>query len=704
MTTRSTMRRRAFLRLSAVAAGGAVLAGCTSTEGPTRNQSSAGAAANAKGSVVRPLRVASPRGEAPTLKRLVEAGELPPLARRLPEHPYVVPHRWLSPGKYGGNLLMNTTSTEEGSHKEFMYGHSPLRWLNDGLDIGPGLVESWESNEDASEWTLHFRQGLKWSDGEPWTTADIMYWWDDLVLNEVHPEVPPDDMRSGRDTVAKVTAPDEYTLVLSFDAPAPVTPERLASWVKRGNGAAWMQPKHYLKQFHPTYNSSIKSDGWYQEHDNKSEWTTNADCPTMTGWRLRSYHEGRSLTFERNPFYWCVDRQGNQLPYIDTITLTAVQDLEVNRLQIEQGQVDYVHGPFSGLELSDVAGLKRVENLDVLLWDSGSGTMAMVMLNLDYRDDAIRNLIKKPEFRQALSHAYNRQEARKAIYFNTGELTTGTTHPNAVEFEVNDRGKEVYRHWRDSYVAYDPAKAKSLLDELGVVDVNGDGLREFPDGTKLTLRLDYPGDARSTSDFMKMNNQLRQNWAAVGIDAELNPVAPAGYWDQWFRGQLMSHTAWSVTDTPMTYPAPVVPVPPAHWAPLHAQGFALKTADPGLLEEQADRDPWDRQPAWLLPEEGSPIDRLWKLYNQGRAEPDRMKLMQVLWDIYKVHIEEGPFFIGTVAKGLRVMVIHKELQNVPRKENLALGGWVDAWTHPTPAVYDPEAYFWANPEEHQLTD
>ena len=70
-----------------------------------------------------------------------------------------------------------TSETNASANRQYMYGHSLLRYLNDGLDVGPGLVESWEVNEDASEWTLHFREGLRWSDGEPWTTADIMFWW-----------------------------------------------------------------------------------------------------------------------------------------------------------------------------------------------------------------------------------------------------------------------------------------------------------------------------------------------------------------------------------------------------------------------------------------------------------------------------------------------------------------------------------------------
>ncbi len=702
MHPRGELSRRTVLGVSAAAAVGFGIAGCSGDDEGTRGAAGRRrATSRSKGSMTKQPKLPARLKEAPALARQVRSGDLPALEKRLPDHPYVVPHNWLTAGTYGGTLLMVTSGTEDGSHKEFMYGHSLLRWLNDGLDVGPGLVESWESNADASEWTLHFRKGLRWSDGVRWTTADIMYWWQDLVLNEEHPEVPPDDVRSGKDTVARLSAPDDDTLVLTFDAPAPVTPERLAAWVNRGNGATWMQPKHYLKQFHPTYNKQLTSDRWYETHDDRSDWATNPQCPTMTGWRVKSYREGRFVVFERNPYYWCVSQDGAQLPYLDTLTFNAVTDAEVRTLQVQEGRVDYTHGPFVGIGLSDVSGLKQGQDrakTEVRLWGSGSGTGSIFFFNYDYPEENMRRLIREPRFRQALSYAFNRDDARKSIYFNTGEATTGTTHPGAMEYRINDQGRKIYQQWRDSYVRYDPDKAKALLDELDVKDRDGDGMREMPDGSKLRVSLDYSADADAES--IQKNNLLKRDWDAVGVSTQLNPVAPATFGDRWDAGKLMSYTTWEVSDTPLIYPAPVVPVPPAHWAPLHAQGFILKTADPKKLVDQADEDPWKRQPPWLLAEAGSPIDRLWKLYARARVEPDRMKQIRLLWEIYKVHIHDGPFFIGCVANAPQVMVIHRDLRNVPCQEDLALGGWVNAWTHPTPAVYDPEAFFWSNPAEH----
>jgi peptide/nickel transport system substrate-binding protein len=703
MGRRNRFSRRRFLHLSAVAAGGAVLGACSPGDESAR-QAPGQQSKGGKGSAVdQPAVPAGKFKEAPMLKQMVDAGDLPPVEERLPGKPYVVPHKWLEPGKYGGQIRTSMPNTDTYAPKEYMYGHSLLRWLNDGQDIGPGLVESWESNDDATEWTLHFREGLKWSDGEPWSTADIMFWWEDMVLNEEHTEVPPDEARSGTGTLMEMTAPDDVTIAMSFDAPAPLTADRLAMWTNRGNGPTWMEPKHYMKQFHPRYNKNVPKN-WATENgefDIKRDWAQNPECPTMTGWRCKTYREGRNIVFERNPYYWCVDQSGAQLPYIDTITMTAVQNPEVQKLQAVEGEVNFLYGGFTSIFLEDVSALKQAQprsKLRVWFWDAGDGSGSLVFFNQDYREPKMRELIRNAKFRQALSHAYNRREVQKSVYYNTGELTTGTMSPKAIEFHVNEQGRQVYRSWRDSFIEYDPEKAKRMLDEIGVTDQDGDGKREMPDGSKLTVRLDFHAD--SGPEHTEKNNILKRDWDAIGIDTQLNPVPPEGYYDQWVVGKLMTNTNWETGDGPncLVYPQWMVPIEPSRWAPLQGEYYNVRGTP--KEDDQKDVDPYKRTPPRMEPEPGGPVERLWEIYDRSKTEPDEMKRHRLVWEMIKVHIEDGPYLMGVCANTPYIILVHEDMKNVPQQENLAMGGFAAPWIHPTPAVYDPETWYWENPGEH----
>jgi ABC-type transport system substrate-binding protein len=696
----SRLDRRSLLYLATVVAAGAQLAGCTTGEGGKRSGSpeEGQAGKGGKGSETKPLPPPKTLGEAPSLAQQVKAGKLPPVKSRLPKNPYVVPHRWQGTGKYGGTVYLLTDASDADSLNEYMYGKSPLRWLNDGLDIGPGVVESWESNPDTTEWTLHIRQGLRWSDGEPLTSADALYWWEDMVLNEEHPALPGDAARSGTGAPMRLEAPDDHTLVLKFDNSTPLTPALLANGV---NTADWFVPKHYLRQWHPKYNSEIKDKAWAETHEERTNWVRNPGCPTLTGWHTTKFSEGRTIEMERNPYYWCVDRDGNQLPYVDKLVFTVADDTEVAKLQVQDGKIDYVHGPFVPFGLADISPLrnsKAQHGLEMQLWDSGSGTASVFFLNYDYPDAGLRKLFREPKFRQALSHAFNRTEARKAIYFNTGELTTGTYSPKAIEYQVNAEGRQVYKRWRDAYVAYDPDKAKQLLDDLGVVDKDGDGKRELPDGGKLVIRFDVPADYNL--EHKQKNELLKRDWEAIGIAVTTNPIAPAGYEDQWQNGKLMTRTAWEVGDGPdhITGPWWFVPIEPNRWAPLHGRMWSLR----GTKDEKAelDVDPWKRTPPRVEAEPGSPIAQLQKLYADAKTEVDALKRHQLVWEMIKIHIEHGPFFMGVVANYPQLTLHKAGLRNVPTRNQLALGGMVNTWAHPTPAVYDPEAYFWDDPEAH----
>ena len=180
-----------------------------------------------------------------------------------------------------------------------------------------------------------------------------------------------------------------------------------------------------------------------------------------------------------------------------------------------------------------------------------------------------------------------------------------------------------------------------------------------------------------------------------------NPIAPQAFDDEWKSGKLMGHSNWEVGDGPnhLVYPQWLVPLEYTRWAPLEGQWYQqLGTGHQHQAAGQRARGSATRR-GWS-PKRAARSQKLWDIYNASKVEPDAMKRHQLVWDMIKIHVSDGPFFMGSVANYPQVMVIKTDLKNVPRKENLAQGGMVNPWIHPTPAVYDPECYFWDNPDAH----
>jgi peptide/nickel transport system substrate-binding protein len=163
---------------------------------------------------------------------------------------------------------------------------------------------------------------------------------------------------------------------------------------------------------------------------------------------------------------------------------------------------------------------------------------------------------------------------------------------------------------------------------------------------------------------------------------------------------LMSHTNWEASNagTILGAPAWLLPVSNSYWAPLEATWFTYTGT--GKNSTELNVAPIKRHPPRMKPDAGGPIENLTKLYNQAIAESDAMKRNELVWQMIKIHVEQGPFFLGSTANYQGVTTKNRDLANVPKAENLALGGDINDWEAPSPAMYDPECWFWTNPEQH----
>ncbi len=460
--------------------------------------------------------------EAPALSKLVEEGKLPPVEERLPDEPAVVePVEEI--GQYGGTWRRAALSPQDTKiHQRF--GYEPLvRWARDGKTIIPNLCTSWEIGEDGKVYTFHLRKGIKWSDGEPYTADDIMFWYEDILLNEELTPSFPTWLAPGGVPV-KVEKVDDYTVKFIFANPYSVFLEYLAG---PDTGTYVQNPKHYLKQFHPKYTPEEELaaltkeagfDLWYQLFGNKNEPYTNPDLPTLRPWVLRSEPTAVRMVAERNPYYWKVDPQGNQLPYIDKIAWDIVQDTQMVAMKAVQGELD-----MQGRHLSFSDYTLLMENRDkgdyrVLLWDDGH-TGGTVFFNQNYKEDEYTaSLLSDAQFRKALSLAINRDEVNQLVFL-------GQAPPTYEMFPFDSlRNDPEIR----SLYEYNVDEANRLLDELGLTKKDRDGFRLRPDGKPIQLTiLTNLGFTSMHRDVMEL---VANYWSKVGIKTVVDAISGELWW------------------------------------------------------------------------------------------------------------------------------------------------------------------------------
>ncbi|MBE9472593.1 MAG: hypothetical protein IMY75_10850, partial [Chloroflexi bacterium] len=243
------MRKITLLNLFAVLV--IVLAACAPAAAPTEAPPPEAEATEAP---EEPEAPAVSENQAPMLAALVEAGELPPLDERLPTDVQTV-EVYESIGQYGGTWHTLASASDIGNIKMKLYD-PPWRWNPDYTGYESGLAKSFEMNDACTELTWHFREGIKWSDGEPFIPkVDYGFWWEDLVLNEdVNVSVPWYAYQTDGSTPMDVEFPDDYTMVWKNFKPNCIVPYIVAQGFWEWQPGQHQSPKHYLSQFHPEYN------------------------------------------------------------------------------------------------------------------------------------------------------------------------------------------------------------------------------------------------------------------------------------------------------------------------------------------------------------------------------------------------------------------------------------------------------------------
>lgn len=457
--------------------------------------------------------------EAPELAKLVASGKLPPVEQRLPNEPHVA--TWVAKdgkiGKYGG-VLRRATWEPLWAVPIRDLGHLLLARHSWTADVYPNIARSYEMKDGGREWIIHLREGMKWSDGHPYTVDDIIFWYEDIQQNkEVTPAIFTELKSAGE--LILLEKIDDITLRIRAKAPYILEVHTgLLLYATR-------YPKHYLTQFHARYIGKDKATqlakasgyaSWEQFFLDRADFNEriNPEKPSLEPWKLVQAPPDNPVIFKRNPYYWAVDKEGNQLPYINEMRFDVVGDPEVVKLKALAGELDY-------MAIQDIISypmFKKAEKegkISVCRWASTAINASEVEFNLTHKDLGLRTIFLDKRFRFAVSHAIDRQMINELVWLGLGE-----------PWQVAPLETSRFYNERLAHVAldHDPQKANKLLDEMGLASRDAKGWRLRPDGE----RLDITFLAFMEAGLPQVAEIVMDNMKAVGLNINLR-MADFGY-------------------------------------------------------------------------------------------------------------------------------------------------------------------------------
>jgi peptide/nickel transport system substrate-binding protein len=453
------------------------------------------------------------------LKVKVAAGELPPVEERLPEEPLVMKPKEI--GQYGGTGRFVAMEIGECNGVTFANFEPMLRPTRDFKEIRANIVKKWSLSKDNKTLTLYLRKGIKWSDGVPFTANDIMFWYEDMTLNDELTPVKPKIWSPGGKLMS-VEKVDDYTVRLHFAVPYPPSVGLLTAHVQSIQNGLYA-PKHYLKEFHIKYNPKANElakeeghDYWYQLFwDHADVWAGRRDVnlPVLSPWILKKRTVDRKI-FERNPYYFKVDNDGNQLPYLDKVTTSIVASEETLKLKMLSGEVDFEGYKLGPHDLPLLMENREKGDYHILLWPTGQMADPGLAFNWNHKDPVLRKIFRGVRFRRAMSLAINRDEINQVAYL-------GLAEPRALE---------VFPYWSfydekraKAYTDHNPEKANRLLDEMGLKwDANHE-YRLRPDGKTLSLKLEGIPLVEGRP-FTVIGELIKDYWKDVGIKLSVKTI------------------------------------------------------------------------------------------------------------------------------------------------------------------------------------
>lgn len=580
--------------------------------------------------------------ENPMFAEKVKKGELPPVEERLPKEPFVVT-TYDEIGTYGGTLRGISISYESGTSEIMSWRHvNMVRFDDDCSTIVPNVAKEWKWNDDFTEILFRLREGHRWSDGAPFTVDDVVFWMDDIILNnEIH-KATPSPWGSVGSSVEKI---DDITVKFKFDKPFTGLLYYLG-----GGGSYFVPwaPKHFFEQYHIKYNpnaneEAIKNgfDNWVQQFT--SYWNKWKDAivssayglevPTLGSHILLKEPTTQRRVFVANPYYFKVDTAGNQLPYIDYHDERFL-DKGLWPLEIMNGNVDQ---KAQNMPLNIYPVLKEDEKKGGYVLQLPLGMVGPTFIfNMTDKDPVLRKIYGDVRFRYAMSLAINRDEVNETLFLGLG--TPEQALPQNVPYVTEEDKKFM--------TEYDPARANKLLDEMGL-EKGADGIRMRSDGKPLTILWEYTLQYVWSAEFPAL---IAEYWQNVGVNVLLKEVNTQLCREKQKANTLDITSEWMAPYEPSMISSPQLFVVPyaSFWPIMGTPWMDWKTSEGKSGEEP---------PSW--------VKRLWEIADEFKTTvPGSERYMELGKEMIALNFQNLAV-IGTLGEIPLITVVNNRMGNVP---------------------------------------
>ena len=483
--------------------------------------------------------------EAPMLAEQVTAGTLPAVDERIPNADNIFVETAdatgakIEIGNYGGVINLAGAGGGWGLSRPTL--ESIIRYNTDG-SYYPNVIKSFEHNDDYTEWTFKLREGMKWSDGEPFTADDITFWYYMCHLSNfdskkngwsaLKEEV------DGEDAYATLTKVDDYTVTWTF-----VNPKYPADFIENGDFKWCWAPAHYLSDLIPDSEDFpyVENEYWQSTGLSEEEVLANAQkknidaatvkdlgkavaynfwntsgVPTLNSFVLstvpgNSSKDDTLCIMDRNPYFWKVDAAGNQLPYVDALHFNTTSEDGQDLLMFRSGELDIIT-----IAMQDIAATKADlgDAAEIREWGTTNWGSYQITFNYTNTDKNYADLFANKDFREAMSICVDRAQVSQL-------LTDGFLEPGQAAPAEGNVGYDA--EWETKWTEYDVEKAQSLLEGCGLVK-GSDGFYDFADGSDLMITfLAYDGGADESYPVFE------QYYKAVGINCALKNLEVSAF-------------------------------------------------------------------------------------------------------------------------------------------------------------------------------